>query len=73
MTIARDEGLDLDAPENRYSVWSYDGLRPWFVGAFGSQADALAAGSKFHNTSGIYVLTGSGGRLTPLELLTNQS
>jgi hypothetical protein len=71
-TIAKERGLDLDAPENRYSLWSYDGLSPWFVGAFGTPAEAVAAGRKSATTSLLYVLAGSAGRLAPLDVIAGE-
>ena len=65
-TIANQRELDLEAPENRYSVWSHDGVKPWFMGAFASHDEALIAGRRTHSPSTIYILTGSSGTLVQL-------
>jgi len=71
--LARENALDLDAPETKYSVWSYDGMKPWFVAAHRELSDAIKAARRSHSPSAIYILTGSVGPLVPLEALPKES
>lgn len=69
--LAHKSGIDLDAPQSRYTIWFYDGIRPWFVGVSEELSGAIKIGRKFHrgSTSGIYVLVCKTGDLRTLDEL----